>query len=316
MKRLKYIVTALILLVVMSACSSNKESRETEKTSDKLKIVTTFYPMYDFTQNIVGDAGDVSMLIKQGVEPHDFEPSAKDMAKIQDADVFIYNSTEMETWVPDVLKGIDTSKVKVIEASKDIKLLEDRESHDEELEEHERGEHSHVYDPHVWTDPVLAKQEVETITKKLTEINNTHKSLIQKNGAEYAEKLTELEQAYQEAFKDAVNRKFVTQHQAFSYLAHQYDLVQIPISGINPDQEPTPKELKQIEDFVKKEKVSIIYTESSASSKVAATVSAATGAELKVLNPLESLSEKQQKSGDDYLSVMRKNLDMLKLSIK
>lgn len=323
MKDILKIASLLLLLVGISACGK----QEAEKEDGKLEIVTSFYPMYDFTKNVAKDKANVSMLIDGGVESHDYEPSAKDMAKIQNADVFVYNSNEMETWVETVLENIDTSKVKVIEASKGIELLKGSESHDEEdhdehadEEEHEGHDHdhghSHAFDPHVWLDPLLVKKEVRTISDSLIEIDSKNKDYYEKNTTEYLSKLDKLNDDYVAAFEGAKSRKFVTQHTAFSYLANQYGLEQVAISGLSPDQEPTPKELKGIQDLVKKENINVIYTESSASEKIAKTIADVTGAELAVLNPMESVSKKDRENGADYLSIMAENLEALKLSIK
>ncbi|UUV99083.1 High-affinity zinc uptake system binding-protein ZnuA [Vagococcus luciliae] len=309
MKRITKIILGLALIGVLAACG--KESKEEQKEADTLHIVTSFYPMYDFAKKITGDEADVTVLTEAGVEPHDYEPSAKDLAKIQNADVFIYNSNEMETWVRDVLASIDTKKVKVIEASQGIDLMEATE------EEHEgEDSHNHELDPHVWLDPVLAKKEVETITKGLVEVDTPNKDVYERQSKDFIKELDKLNDAYVEATKDATQKTFVTQHTAFSYLAKQYGLTQVAISGISPDQEPTPKELKNIEDLVKKDDIKVIYTESSASSKVAETITSATGATLSELNPLESLTKKEMDGGEDYLSVMYTNLDHLKLTIK
>lgn len=310
MKDIFKITSLLLLLVGISACGRE----ETKKENDKLDIVTSFYPMYEFATNVAKDKADVSMLIDGGVETHDYEPSAKDMAKIQNADVFIYNSNEMETWVATVLDNIDTSKVKVIEASKGIELLEGDEDHGDEEEGHEG--HSHVYDPHVWLNPLLVKEEVTTISKGLIEADQSNKDYYAKNTKDYLSELDQLDEDYHLAFDGATSRKFVTQHTAFSYLAHQYQLEQIAISGLSPDQEPTPKELKGIQDLVKEEQIDVIYTESSASEKIAKTIADATNAKLAVLNPMESVSKKARDEGASYLSIMRENLDALKLAIK
>lgn len=310
MKNIIKTIAIMFVLIGVSACGK----QEAESNDGKLEIVTSFYPMYEFTKQVTKDKASVSMLIDGGVETHDYEPSAKDMAKIQNADVFIYNSNEMETWVETVLKNIDTSKVKVIEASQGIELLggeeEDHEGHD-----HNDG-HSHVYDPHVWLDPVLAKQEVETISKGIISIDKENSDYYQKNTEDYTNKLLELHESYVSTLKGAKNRKFVTQHTAFSYLAHEYDLEQVAISGLSPDQEPTPKELKGIQDLVKDEKIQVIYTESSASEKIAKTISDATGAKLAVLNPMESVSKEDRQKGADYISIMTSNLEALSLSVK
>lgn len=315
MKRYIKIVLLIGAVLVFTACSNSGEKTNKKEAKDKLNIVTTFYPMYDFASNVVQDRGNVSMLIDGGVEPHDYEPSPKDMAKIQDADVFIYNSKEMETWVESVLKNIDTSKIKVIEASKGIEFLEGSHSEAEAEDEKDDG-HSHAVDPHVWLDPVLAQKEVETISKEIISIDEKNKQSYEKNTNDFKEELEKLNQTFETNFKEAKNRKFVTQHMAFSYLANRYNLKQVPISGLSPDQEPTPKELKQIEDFVREQKIEVIYTESSASPKIAKTISDATGAELEVLNPMESVSKKDRENGENYVSIMTKNLEALKKSIK
>lgn len=318
MKKLLFLFS-IIFLFILTACAQSDDSgsgKTQQNDSKKMTVVTTFYPVYDFTKKIAGDTADVHMLIDGGTEVHTYEPSAKDMAMIQDADVFIYASSEMETWVKSIIKNLDNQKTMVIEASDGIELLSGEEdAHEHEAEEEEGEGHSHAYDPHVWLDPVLVKEQVATITDGLIKADSKNKAVYEENRSAFQQELDELNQAYETAFKDAKNRKFVTQHTAFSYLAKRYDLQQVAISGISPEQEPTPKQLNQMQDFIKKEGVHVIYTESSASSKIAETISDATGAELMVLNPLETLSKEERDKGADYLSVMRDNLEALKASI-
>lgn len=299
-------------LLLLAACGNT--AQDTSK-KDELTVVTTFYPMYDFTKEVVGDEGNVKLLIPAGTEPHDFEPSAKEQAEISDADVFVYNSSDMEFFVDSLKDSVDTDKILMIEAAKGIDRLDTKE------EEHEHeGEtsdsHSHEYDPHVWLDPVLAIKEVQTIASDLGKKYPDKKETFDKNAAAYIKKLETLDQKYNDELKGAANRTFVTQHAAFAYLANQYGLTQAAISGVSPDQEPTPSRLAELKDFVKKENIKVIYFEENASSKVAETLSSETGVKLEVLNPLESLTNEQIKAGENYISVMEKNLDALKESIK
>ena len=300
---------AILVMLLLSACGNTKGT--TEKSEDKIKVVTTFYPMYDFTKNIVGNLGDVEMLIPSGTEPHDYEPSAKDIAKITDSNVFVYNSLELEIWVKDVLENVDQKKVTVVDASQGISLMDGAVNEDEE----ERKGHNHELDPHVWLDPVLAKKEVETIRDALIKSYPKHKETLEKNAATYLEKLSALDKDYQHAFKNAQNKTFVTQHAAFGYLAKQYGLTQEPIAGISPDQEPSPSRLAELKKYIENQHVSVIYFETTASSKVAKTLAKETGVELAVLNPLESLTQKEQEAGENYISVMKENLEALKKSI-
>lgn len=308
----------VVLSVLLTACGG--QEKKEASSNEKIQVMTTFYPMYEFTKQVVRDKGDVELLIPAGTEPHDFEPSAKDLAKISDSDVFVYNSPELETWTDNLTDTIDTKQTEIIQASKDIKLMEGtehdhEEAHDHDTQEHEEHGHSHELDPHVWLDPALAIKEVETIRDQLSKKYPDDKAAFEKNAASYIDELKKLDEEFQTAFKDAKNKTFVTQHAAFGYLANQYGLTQEAIAGISPDQEPSPSRLSELKHYVDDNQVKVIYFEENASSKVAETLSKETGVKLEVLNPLESLTDKQIKDGEDYLSVMRENLTALKESI-
>ncbi|MBM7689898.1 zinc ABC transporter substrate-binding protein [Enterococcus ureilyticus] len=315
-KNWKYSVGLLLMTVIftLTACGQTKETDKAKKNGT-INVVTTFYPMYDFAKNVVGDAGEVQLLIPAGTEPHDYEPSAKDIAKITDADVFVYNSHELETWVKDVLENVDEKKVAVVEAAGSIDLMEGA-AHEDEEDDHDGHDHSHELDPHVWLDPVLAKKEVEAIRDVLVEKYPEQKETFEKNTTAYLEKLQELDTEYKEAFAKAKNKTFVTQHAAFGYLAKQYGLTQESIAGISPDQEPSPSRLAELKKYIEEHNVSVIYFETTASSKVAETLARETGVELAVLNTLESVTQKEQDQGEDYISVMKTNLEALKKSVK
>ena len=309
------LVGATALLAGCGAVGSTTENTE----SDKLQVVTTFYPMYDFTKQVAQDDAEVSMLLEAGMEVHSFEPSSQMIAEIQDADVFIYNSPEMETWVPDVLASIDTSDMVVICASDAITLLEyEGEAHAHDHESEEKGAnagHSHTVDPHVWLDPVLAQTEVSTIAEGLAEADPDNAEDYLENAGIYNGKLNELDEAYRAAFEGTENRTFVTQHAAFAYLAARYDLNQISVTGLNAEVEPSAAALATLSDYVKANNISHIYFENNASSQTAETLAEEVGVELAVLSPLEGITEEDQKKGSDYISVMLDNLEALKKSI-
>ncbi|WP_172921337.1 metal ABC transporter substrate-binding protein [Enterococcus faecium] len=309
----KYLLTATVMIGALLFAACRNTNNEADKKED-LTIVTTFYPIYDFTKEIVGDEGNVKLLIPAGTEPHDFEPSAKERAEISDADVFVYNSSDMEFFVDSLKDSVDSKQTLMIEAAKGIDRLESQEA-DEHEESEEGHDHAHEYDPHVWLDPVLAIKEVRTIAGELGEKYPDKKEIFTKNADAYIKKLEALDQKYSEELKNATNRTFVTQHAAFAYLANQYNLEQVAISGVSPDQEPTPSRLAELKEFVKKNNIKVIYFEENASSKVAETLSNETGVKLEVLNPLESLTNEQIKAGENYISVMEKNLEALKESI-
>lgn len=306
------VVTVLAFVLVLAGCGVGSDKVSEDKS--KLKVVTTFYPMYDFTKNVAGDNASIEMLIDAGTEPHDYEPSAKDIAKIEEADVFVYNSEDMETWVPSVLKSLDSKKLTVIDASKGIKLVEGTE--EEHDHDHGEEEHHHEHDPHVWLSPVLAQQEVANIQKGLTKADKTNADTYKKNAENYTDKLKALDNKFKTAFEGAKQRDFVTQHAAFQYLANEYGLHQVAIAGLSPDQEPSPARLAELQKYVKANNISTIYFEEVASPKVAETLAKETGATLEVLSPIEGITDKEQKKGMDYIAYMEQNLQALQKTIK
>ncbi|WP_034551302.1 metal ABC transporter substrate-binding protein [Carnobacterium funditum] len=315
-KRLVIPALGIALLLLLSACGNTDSEVEKNNNEEKtkLKVVTTFYPIYDFTKNIVQDNAEVSMLLPAGTESHGFEPSAKVVAAIQDADVFIYNSKEMETWVPSTLEAIDTNKVTVINASKGIEFINSTET--KEDDEHAEEEFEQVIDPHVWLNPVLAQVEVENIQLGLAKADEENAIVYKENASEYSQKLMNLDQEFKTAFENAENRTFVTQHAAFAYLANQYNLTQVSISGLSSETEPSPAKLAEISEYAKKNNVRYIYFENNTSSKIAETLATEANIELAILDPIEGVSQKEQDAGTDYIQVMKNNLESLKKSIR
>ncbi|HGS0868239.1 TPA: zinc ABC transporter substrate-binding protein [Streptococcus pneumoniae] len=300
MKKISLLLASLCALFLV-ACSNQKQA------DGKLNIVTTFYPVYEFTKQVAGDTANVELLIGAGTEPHEYEPSAKAVTKIQDADTFVYENENMETWVPKLLDTLDKKKVKTIKATGDMLLLPGGE---EEEGDHDHGEegHHHEFDPHVWLSPVRAIKLVEHIRDSLSADYPDKKETFEKNAAAYIEKLQALDKAYVEGLSQAKQKSFVTQHAAFNYLALDYGLKQVAISGLSPDAEPSAARLAELTEYVKKNKIAYIYFEENASQALANTLSKEAGVKTDVLNPLESLTEEDTKAGENYISIMEKNL--------
>ena len=303
MKKVGLIFVSISALL-LGACGNSTASED-----GKLNIVTTFYPVYEFTKQVAGDEANVDLLVKAGTEVHDYEPSARDIARIQEADVFVYENENMETWVHDIEESIDTSKVSVIRATEGMLLLpgsEEGENHD-----HSEEGHSHPYDPHVWLSPARAITLVETIRDSLVAKYPEKKDTFETNAAAYIEKLDALDTKYSETLSAAKQKYFVTQHTAFAYLALDYGLKQVSITGVAADEDPTPSRLAELTDYIKKYGIKYIYFEENASKSVAETLANETGVQLDVLNPLESLTDEDMKNGKDYISVMEDNLTAL-----
>ncbi|KEO81178.1 metal ABC transporter substrate-binding protein [Tumebacillus flagellatus] len=293
------------------AATTSAASSATGSEDRKLQIVTTFYPMYDFAKQIAGDQADVTLLIPSNVEPHDWEPTPQDLIKIQKADVFIYNGAGLEGWVDKTLQSLNLNHLKIVEASKGLPLLEG--------EFEEEGSSAHPgeaqLDPHVWLDPVLAEQQVSTIEKALAEVDPAHAAAYQASGEAYQQRLQNLDKSYRAVTSTAPRKEFVTSHAAFGYLAKRYGLQQIPISGLNPEVEPTTAQVADVVKLAKSHATPVIYFESLVSPKVAERVAQEIGCTTEVLDPLEGLSDEEQAQHLDYVSVMERNLEALKKSL-
>ena len=320
MKRIFHILTAVLMVAVLAAGCSNKNiDKETEgkvtTTEDKLKVVASFYPIYDFAMKIGGDKITVTDMVPAGIEPHDWEPAASDIANLEEADVFVYNGAGMEHWVDTVLDSLGNKDLVTVEASSGITLMEghgheDGEEEHSEEEEEEHGEEEGM-DPHVWLNPLNAKAEMENIKNAFIEADPDNKDYYTANYETYAAKLDELDQKFKETLTGFENKDIIVAHEAFGYLCSAYGLNQVGIEGLSPDSEPDPAKMEEVIQFAKENEVKVIFFEELVSPKVAETIAKEIGATTDVLNPLEGLSEEDIKNGADYFTVMEQNLASL-----
>lgn len=299
--------------------------QESEKTDgEKLKVMASFYPMYDFAVKIGGEKAEVLDMVPAGTEPHDWEPAASDMKNLEEADLFVYSGAGMEHWVDTVLGSLENQKLVTVEASEGLTLLpghdeeeEDEEADAESHEEADDDEHEHgQYDPHVWLSPLNAKKEMENIKNAYIEADPENKDYYEANYETWAEKFDELDQEYRDTLSAMPNKDIVVAHEAFGYLCDAYGLNQVGIEGLSPDSEPDPARMAEVIDFVKDNSVKVIFFEELVSPKVAETIAAETGASAQMLNPLEGLSDEELKQGEDYFSVMESNLEQLREALE
>lgn len=326
MKRFKKntILASLVCLSMLAGCGNKEEQVASTKTTpaseEKLHIVTSFYPMYEFTKHIVKDKAQVDLLIPSNAEPHHWEPTPKDMATIQKADVMVYNSTYFETWIPSIQESIDKNSPLFVEASENISLAEkdggDDHDHDEEADHHEEADHDdHKLDPHVWLSPVLAQKEVQTITEALVEEDPENKDFYESNSQAYIEQLKELDELYKTTLQTITHKEIITQHAAFGYLAQEYGFTQSSITGLSPSEEPSPAQLAELKEYAEEHNIDVIYFEETASPKVAETLANEIGADTELLHTIEGLSQENQEKGLDYIQLMENNLKALQKTL-
>ncbi|WP_124064921.1 metal ABC transporter substrate-binding protein [Clostridium sp. E02] len=309
-------VLVAAISAVVTGCGGNKKEIQGEKTGEKLSVMASFYPVYDFAQKVGQDKVNVTNMVPAGTEPHEWEPATSDITRLEKADVFVYSGAGMEHWTDTVLKSLENKELISVEASQGISL---HKGHEEEEAEEEAGEEEHehgAYDPHVWLSPMNAKKEMENIKDAFVKADPKNKDYYETNYQTYAEKFDQLDQTYKETLTPLPNKVVVVSHEAFGYLCSSYGLTQMGIEGLSPDSEPDPARMAQVIDFVNKNHIETIFFEELVSPKVAETIANETGANTQVLNPLEGLTDEELKDGADYFSVMEKNLAVLKKALE
>lgn len=310
----KFILAVIAVIAVVAVVSVLAARSQKRETKNKLEVTASFYSMAEFAQKVGGEKVHVTNLTPVGAEPHDFEPSPQDIAKIERSGVFIYTGAGFEPWADKIVPGL--KKVTVINVGEGIDLLPAIPEEKEESGSHETDEphHSHATDPHFYLDPVLDQKVVKLISKKLSEVDPANRSYYEKNASDYIDELVALDEEYKAGLVNCGSRDIVTSHAAFAYLAKRYDLNQIPIAGI-AEEEPSPAKLADIAKLVKEKHIKYIFFEELVSPRLSETIAREAGAKTLVLDPIEGLTPEKKKAGKDFISLMRDNLDNLRLAL-
>ncbi len=304
-ERLRLLVLSL-LLVVLGACA-------TPVASDKQQVVVSFYPLEYLAKRIGGDRIEVTTLVPSGVEPHDWEPSPRDIGRLQQSKVFVYNGRGIEPWAERALAELPDGKPVRVDASDGLDELEaiEESGHDEA---HQGEEHEGI-DPHVWLDPHLYAQQAKKVRDALVAADPQGATMYDANLARLTTDVTTLRQDMEAGLTSCQRDTIVTSHAAFGYLAHHFNLKQVALSGLSPEAEPSPARMKELIDEVKATGATHIFFEALVSPRVAETIAQEVGAATLVLNPLEGLTRDELAAKDDYLSVMRENLANLRTAL-
>jgi zinc transport system substrate-binding protein len=295
---------------------SCQKKEEKQPGLKKLKIVTTLFPLYDFTKNIGGKHADVSLLLPPGVEPHSFEPKPEDIARINKADVFIYTGKHMEPWAENILKGIDNKNLMVIDAGKGLTLIEETE---EQGHDHKHDKkHEEELDPHIWLDFSNAQKMADAILDGIAKTDAANKDLYIKNAGGYKAKLADLDKRFKDGLSNCKSDVFIHGgHFAFGYLAKRYNLEYLPAyKGFSPNAEPTPKRLKELVDKLRKRQLKHVFYEELISPRIADTIARETGASLLRLHGAHNLTKEEMNKGLTFISIMEQNLNNLRLGLE
>jgi len=285
--------------------------------AENVSVITTIFPLKEFAQAVGGDRVKVTQLLPPGAEAHTWEPKPSDIVKLSRADVFIYIGAEMEPWVHEILKTLENPKLVIIEASQGLSLL--GADHAEALgeEHHHKHDSNHKgFDPHIWLNFDYDQKIVDKITEALSKKDPEGILRYQRNAEAYKAKLRDLDLRYRKDLGKCNSKEIILgSHAAFGYLVKQYGLTQIPLYGLSPNAEPTPKKMAEVITLAKKYRAKAIYYEELVSDKLAKAIAQEVGAKILVLNPGANLTKKQIETKVTFLTLMEQNLEHLKYGL-
>ncbi|MEV0633773.1 zinc ABC transporter substrate-binding protein [Streptomyces sp. NPDC050619] len=300
-------------IATLSACSSDSEAAA---NTDKFDVVASFYPMAFLAEQIGGDHVNVTSLTKPGQEPHDLEISAQQTAQLQETDAVLY----LKDLQPAVDEAVAQADVKNKIDAATLTTLEDHgstehshEGEEKPSEEAPSEEEEHALDPHIWLDPVKYSEVAQGVAKSFEKADPDNAADYKKNAAALVKKLGELNTSFATGLKNTDSKVFFTNHAAFSYLAERYGLTQEAISGLDPESEPSPARIKELQTEAKADGVTTVFYETLVSDKTAKTLAQDAGLKTDVLDPLEGITDKSK--GDDYFQVMTSNLKALQTAL-
>ncbi len=301
MKKILICILTISMLFMIIGCGTNQ-------TKSKLQITTTIFPYYSFVNEICADNADITMLIKQGAEIHTYDPTAQEILKIQNSDVFIYTGGESDAWVETILSSIDTNKTKIIKVMDLIKPVSNN-NHDHK--------HTEEYDEHVWTSPKNAIVITHQIAEVLCEIDSENSELYKQKENEYKTKLQALDSDFEFVIKSSDKTVIFADRFPFLYFAEEYNLKYISaFPSCSEESEPSVKTMAEIIDTVNTENISTVFYTEFSNKKIADTIQSETGVKKLLFHSCHNVTKNEFDSGATYLSLMQQNLENLKEAIK
>jgi zinc transport system substrate-binding protein len=262
-------------------------------SSDKLTVISSFFPIHDFVEKVGGNVIESSLVIPAGTEPHDFEPTIGQIQKIDSADALVYNGLGIENWITKI------SPAHKIDASNGLNVSYS-------------DKRNMTLDPHVWLDPLLAKKQVENIRDGLVRIDPKNKETYISNAKTFSDELDILDKTIRAQLESCKKRDFISFHNSFSYFAKRYGLTQHSISDAGPEAEVTASRLAETINLAKSLDLRVIYSEELMDSRYALVIAQEIpNSKVLVLSPIEGLTKNEQDAGIGYIDKMHENIKNL-----
>lgn len=300
-------ICALLLLGVAGWFLGSRS--DTPEDSGKLVVVATFFPLADWARSVGSDEVSVMQVVPDGVEPHDYEPSPRDVEAMLSADVVLINGAGVDTWAEDVIPDAEAAGVTVVRMSDVVPFVEiGEEEHEEDEEDHG---HEGSLDPHAWLDIGRAQEMVRAIAETFIVKDEAHLATYATNADSLRRALAELDTRFSHTLASCEKDTILVAHDAFTYWELRYGIEIASVSGISPEAEPSVQELARLTEEAKEKGITTVFFESPASTAVATTIANEIGASVDVLYPLEGRTQEQITAAATYTDIMEQNLSAL-----
>jgi len=298
-RRIYAILAVIAVALVASTAAVNHYYPIFQSSPRKTQVLTTFYPVYDYTRNVAGDRADVSLLVPMTVDVHDFEPTPSSIQAVSTANVLIYSGAGLEPWIPQIVAVANNPHLIQVDSSQGINLIQVPPKFQKD---------NRAIDPHIWLDPVLAKKQIENIVRGLTKADPSDQSYFTANADAYKVKLDYLNSEIINATATVATREFVPFHVAFGYFAKEYGLNQTAVFGPFQDS-PSAQDIQNIEAVINTDHLCYVGFESLENTSVPDQIAAATHARPILMDPIEGLSAHDQTVGKTYLIKMQDDIN-------
>lgn len=313
------LATIIIVIIIITQPGSLPKSTEfpsqetmmPQPLSSRIKVIASFYPLYEFSKNIAGEKAEVSVFTPIGIEPHDWEPSTGDLIALKESDVFVYNGGGMEPFVEKIIDSGEYSNVLFVETTHGLDPITSDHDESDHAEEHDS-----VYDPHTWLDPMLAKEQVIVIKNALLKVDADNAQYYEDNANTYSIKLDDLDSKIKTELSNCKKNTIVPFHNAFTYFGNRYGIEIHSLSGIVPESEATASELKELVDYIKQNQINVVFAEELVDPKLAQVLADEAGAQILLLSPLEGVSQDELAAGTSYIAKMEENLKNIKIALE
>ena len=323
-KNIVAFISFFILIILCSLLIVVFKQEETVPKDDKIQIIATLFPQYDFAKHIVGDKADVKLLLSSGVETHNYEPTPKDMIKINNSDMFLYTGSDLEPWTASIIDSLDT-KCDIIDISKGIELIKIEEFEEMHINKigyhnHENDETSHehhhdeIFDGHIWLNPKNAIKMIDNITNAICKIDPLNKEYYERNATAYKTEITKLDEELENIIQSTNTKEIAVGGEfAYAYLVKRYGLDFVSVyNNCGDGEDPSISKVKSVIDYINQNDMKVVFYEELTEGTVAKMIAEETEAEPLILYSIHNANIEK----DTYVSLFKKNIDNISKALK